>query len=324
MCVIYLLSNHTKLKQNNGHLTIEKDGKRVTNVLLDEVECIVQGRKAEVTTSVLYALLERNIHIFYVDGRGRLLGQLGNFTLDWERGQCQYRCFNDAQKQLDCIRYVLNDKMAGQIALLRYYAKNKKDLEIAHLADTIKIYRSKLHDVSEINALRGLEGMASRNYFDAFPLILDTEKWQWNGRNRRPPMDPVNALLSYGYAFLEREVRLAILAARLDVRIGFLHSNNGRKDSLAYDLMEPFRQTIIDRLVLKSLNRDQFHPDEFTFDEDEGCRISDKARIRWIANYEESMQKPCREYKGLSPREWIRFRIRQFADELFRQTVPAL
>lgn len=323
MCVIYLLSNHTKLKQNNGHLTIEKDGKRVTNVLLDEVECVVQGRKAEVTTSVLYAFLERNIHIFYVDGRGRLLGQLGNFTLDWERGQCQYRCFNDAQKQIACIRYVLVEKMAGQIALLRYYAKSKKDLEIAQLADAIKGYSRKIHTVKEVNELRGLEGMASRNYFAAFPLILKPEKWPWIGRNRRPPQDPVNALLSYGYAFLEREVRLAILAARLDVRIGFLHSNNGRKDSLAYDLMEPFRQSIIDRLVLKSLNREQFHPDEFTYDEEEGCRISDKARIRWIANYEEYMQKICREYNGLSPREWIRFRIRQFADELFRNAVPA-
>lgn len=68
---------------------------------------------------------------------------------------------------------------------------------------------------------------------------------------------------NYGYAFLEREVRLAIIGAQLDARIGFLHTNNGRKDSLVFDLMEPFRQSVIDRLVLKSINLGQFKVDDF-------------------------------------------------------------
>lgn len=319
MAVIYLLSPNTKLKKQGERIAIEKDGKRVAYILLDEIDCIVQGRKAEVTTPVLYELLAHDINIFYVDGRGRLLGQLGNYYIAWERAQCQYRMFSDAEQQTLCTRYVVDAKMEAQIALLRSYAKSKQSQELAQLAATIRIYRQKIHMVSNIDELRGFEGMASRTYFDAFPLILNPVKWSWVGRNRRPPKDPVNALLSYGYAFLEREVRLAILGARLDARIGFLHSNNGRKDSLVYDLMEPFRQSVIDRLVLKSLNRDQFKPEEFTISDEDGCRISEKARLRWIANYEEYMQKPCREYQGLSPREWIRFRIRQFADELFRQ-----
>lgn len=324
MCVIYLLSEQTRLRQVGGRFLLEKNGRRAASVPMDEVECVIQGKSAEITTPAIYELLARNISIFYVDGRGRLLGQLGRMDLSWERSRIQYDNFRDEKRQAELIRDIIRSKMDGQIELLRYYAKNKKDLELAYLADEVRKYKKKLATTASVNELRGLEGMASRKYFDGFPLILNQQLWEWNGRNRRPPEDPVNALLSYGYAFLEREVRLAILGARLDVRVGFLHSNNGRKDSLVYDLMEPFRQLIIDRFVLKLLNRGQFHPDNFSYDDVLGCRIAEKARETWIHCYEEMMQKPCREYEGLSPREWIRSWIRQFADELFRNAVSAV
>lgn len=83
-------------------------------------------------------------------------------------------------------------------------------------------------------------------YFSAYELILENTEWVWKGRSRRPALDPANALLNYAYAFLEREVRTAIVGAGLDPRFGFFHSNNGRKDSLVVDLMELFRQPIID------------------------------------------------------------------------------
>lgn len=327
MCVVYLLSEQTKLRQVGGRFLLEKKGKRQASIPMDEVECVIQGKAAEITTPAIYELLARGVCIFYVDGRGRLLGQLGQFAssnLSWERSRIQYDTVRDEQRQVELTREIVRLKMNGQIELLRSYAKSKKDLELAYLADEVRKYRKKLAVTSAIEELRGLEGMASRRYFEAFPMILDSKSWDWNGRNRRPPEDPVNALLSYGYAFLEREVRLAILGARLDVRMGFLHSNNGRKDSLVYDLMEPFRQLVIDRLVLKAVNRGQFHPEDFSYDDVLGCRLSEKAREGWISYYETYMQRSCSEYQGLAPREWIRSWVRQFADELFRNAASAV
>lgn len=323
MCVIYLVSEQTKLRQVGGRFQLEKDGRRAASIPMDEVECVVLGKCSEITTPAVYELLKRGVSVFYVDGRGRLLGQLGSMDTSWERSRIQYDNFRDEKRQTEFIREIIRSKMDGQIEILRYYAKYKKDLELAQLADEIRRYRRKLAVTHAVNELRGLEGMASRKYFEGFPFILNPDLWEWNGRNRRPPEDPVNALLSYGYAFLERDVRLAILGARLDVRVGFLHSNNGRKDSLVYDLMEPFRQLIIDRFVLRALNRGQFRPKDFSYDDVLGCRIAEKARETWIAYYEASMQKPCQEYDGLSPREWIRSWIRQFSDELFRNAVSA-
>ncbi len=317
MCVVYLLSANTKLKCAGNRLEIEKEGKKFRSLLMDEVECVVQGKLAQITTPALYELLERNISIFYVDGRGRQIGHLCGDN-SWQRSQFQYECFANENMQLDLAKQIVKQKMDSQCKLLRAYAKSSKKMELAHIADTIKKYERKLADVKKIDELRGWEGIASRSYFDAYPLLICADLWQWEGRNRRPPQDPVNALLSYGYAFLEREVRLAIIGARLDARIGFLHTNNGRKDSLVFDLMEPFRQSVIDRLVLKSINLGQFKVDEFSYDEELGCRLSEKARRNFIAIYENYMEKGSQSYNGLCPRQWIDFQVQQFAKELFR------
>ena len=129
---------------------------------------------------------------------------------------------------------------------------------------------------------------------------------------------------NYGYAFLEREVRMAVIGAGLDGRMGFFHSNNGRKDSLVFDLMEPFRQRIIDRLVLKLLNRKQFKPEDFSYMQDGGCCLRDAARQRWIECYESYMAHPTNEYGGAAPRKWIREWVHNFARGIFREQKEAV
>lgn len=321
MCVVYLLSAQTKLKCADNRLEVEKEGKKLYSLLPEEVECVVQGKLSQITTPALYELMARGVSIFYVDGRGRQLGHLHGEG-SWQRSRLQCECFEKIG--LELAREIVGRKIEGQRNLLRAYAKSNKDLELAHFADRLKIYKKKLPFAKSLDELMGWEGISSRTYFDAYPLLIDTALWPWQGRNRRPPRDPVNSLLSYGYAFLEREVRLAILGARLDVRIGFLHSNNGRKDSLAFDLMEPFRQQVIDRLVLKSLNLKQFKPGDFSHDEEEGCRLIEGARRNLIGIYETYMEKKSQAYEGLSPREWISFQISEFAKEIFRRGKEAV
>ena len=319
MCVLYALGKGTKIRKSGGRVQIEKEGKKIRSVLLDAVETAVVSRVAEVSTPLLYELLARKRNLFYVDGHGHIVGQLSSGQSSLERLRCQMANFREENCRRSLIVTILDAKLQAQYRLLKYYARNKSDLEIAHLADEVRKYRRKIGSLTSPDELRGLEGIAARKYFEAFSLILDQERWPWEGRNRRPPRDPVNSLLSYGYAFLEREIRLAIAGSGLDGRVGFFHSNNGRKDSLVYDLMEPFRQSIIDRLVLKSLNREQYHPEDFSWDEEsEGCMISAKARTRWIENYEAEMSRPCQEYEGLTPREWLRSWIHQFALSVYR------
>ena len=324
MCVLYLVSEGTKLRKNGGRFLIENDGKRIQSVPINEVESVVVRRCAEISTPALYELFEKNAGVFYVDGRGRLMGQMEVPSGSLLRFEKQRENFFDDEKSVCMIRSTIGEKLSGQIELLRYYARQKKEVDIAQCVKEIRRIAEKLRIVRDKEELRGLEGLASRTYFAAFPYLLDTSVWVWNGRNRRPPQDPVNALLSYGYAFLEREVRMAVIGAGLDGRMGFFHSNNGRKDSLVFDLMEPFRQRIIDRFVLKLLNRKQFKPEDFSYIQDGGCCLRDEARHRWIECYESYMIRPMNEYGGAAPRKWLREWVHNFARGIFREQEEAV
>lgn len=279
--VLYLVSPQTKVRLAGGRLRVERDGGLVDSVRIGELECVVVTRVAELTTPVIYELVGAGVSVFYVDGRGRIVAELLGRSLSWERTRRQYEFLNVAENARALARYVLREKLTGQAQILRSYAKSRHDLALSDTAGELRRYVREMERQAAalpIEELRGIEGIAARKYFAAFPYIIDATKWQWEGRNRRPPEDPVNALLSYGYAFLEREVGLAILYAGLDARIGFLHSNNGRKDSLVYDLMDTVRPLVIDRFVLKLVNRGQFRVEDFAYDDELGCRLAEPAR----------------------------------------------
>ena len=166
-----------------------------------------------------------------------------------------------------------------------------------------------------LDKVRGLEGNAAKNYFDVFGLVIKADGFCWQGRYKHPAPDPVNALLSYGYYFLEREVRIAIAAYGADARIGFLHSNNERKDSLVYDLMEMFRASVSDRFVLKLINKKRIKPDLF-IDLDGRVLLTEEGRRIWCECYEKYMQKEMSELNGSTPRKWIRNQVRAFLKEV--------
>ncbi|MBO6236615.1 MAG: CRISPR-associated endonuclease Cas1, partial [Schwartzia sp.] len=263
-----------------------------------------------ITTPLLFAFMERNIPVAYIRYDGRLAGTLGS-GISIRRLLAQQDAFSHPVIRPLLVREVIRRKMKGQISLLRTYAKRRGVEELTRLADAVCLHQKALERHEGVDELRGLEGIASRITFDGFSYIL-REPWTWTGRNRRPPKDPVNALLSFGYTMLEKEVRTAIYGARLDPRFGFLHCDDIRRDSLVFDLMEPFRHDVIDRFVLKLLNCHAFRPEDF-HKSDGGCWLSGDARRSWYGLYEEEIAAPVERFDGRSPREHIRHEIREFA-----------
>ena len=169
MCVVYLLTPQTKLRLSGGRYLIERKGKRLHSLLHHEVDCVVLSRQAEITMPALYALLEQHAGIFFVDYRGRLIGQADTGYHSFERTRIQYAQFE--ANGLLFSREILRRKLTEQQHLLRSYAKTKHDLELAHDAGEIKTYRKKLAMAASVDELRGIEGIAARKYFSAFPLI---------------------------------------------------------------------------------------------------------------------------------------------------------
>lgn len=319
MSVLYVLSAGSYLRKIGQRLLIGTADGRHKSLPVQNIEEVVLSRHSKITSEAVYALLEHNVPIVYVDFLGHVLGVLGNLPCTMQRSLCQLTYFSQLPQRIMLIRTILSVKLQNQEQLLKSYAKSKNHDELTRLARQIRTYARKLPEADEVEELRGLEGMASRVYFQAVPLIIDTEIWPWQGRNRRPPKDPLNAMLSYGYSFLEREVRIAIAGAGMDCRFGFFHSNNGRKDSLVFDLMELFRTNIIDRFVFRSVNLKIFSPEQFETLAD-GCRFREEGRHVWIYQYEKYMQVLAKSCSDETPREWIRSQVEDFAQHLFMAT----
>lgn len=154
-------------------------------------------------------------------------------------------------------------------------------LRLESIADTVERHPT-------IEELLGFEGSATRDYMQGLRGILDPE-WGFEGRHRRPPPDPINSMLSYGYTLLCHETIAALETAGLDPMVGFLHQHRWGRPALALDLMEEFRPITVDVAVWRCVSAHQVRPEQFTDDPQLGCRMGDDARHTFIAAYERRM-----------------------------------
>ena len=202
----------------------------------------------------------------------------------------QYRAWMDTTLKPKAVVWILEKKIKGLIGLSDIFRK-----ENGFLQNSL----SRLNDTTSIETLRGIEGAAAREWFGIMADVLD-KKWKFTGRNRRPPRDPVNALLSLGYTLLVSEIRKAVHNRGLDPCIGFLHTPYPGRESLVLDLAEPFRPGV-DAFVL-SLVKDILTPDYFTVGKQEGCRLSKDGRGLFYGSWEEWKQNwpycPSRSHKN--------------------------
>lgn len=328
--VLYLLERQSKAKKSSGRIIIEKAGKRVASLPITHMEQAVIGGHAQMTTEAAQALMESGCRITYVNWQGKVTGVIETGRPSAKHISRQVALFADERARAILARELIRMKAASEIELLRQFSpKNKSEIksevksEVKAAIDEIKSNMNNIEGTDDIDALRGIEGITAKIYFAAFHNMIAADGWTFTKRSRRPARDPVNALMNYGYAFLEREVRVAIAGSGLDCRIGFMHANNGRKDSLVYDMMELFRASVTDRFVLRLINYGKVSKEDFRRDEDYGYMLTDGARREWIQEYEAAMQRPLKRYDGKSTRDHIREQTEKFLNMAISMKVDA-
>jgi CRISPR-associated protein Cas1 len=146
----------------------------------------------------------------------------------------------------------------------------------------------------ELDIIRGYEGSAAALYFSVFGRLL-RNPWHFNGRNRRPPRDPINAMLSFGYTLLLSHVTSAAVTAGLDPCVGFLHPEYRGRPSMALDLMEEYRSQVIDRLVISIANQMILKPEHFSRTDDGGVFIDAEARKNFIRRFSGRLDEEVRD-----------------------------
>jgi CRISPR-associated protein Cas1 len=221
-----------------------------------------------------------------VDGRykGRLIGAETGF------GQLRLNQYNRAQAPeaaLRLARPIVYGKLRNQRALLLRYSRRKADGVLGDSADRVGALAEQARRCQTLNSLRGCEGKAGAIYFGVFKRLLKGP-WAFEKRVRRPPTDPVNVLLSFGYTLLLHTVRGAISTVGLDAYVGFLHGLVYNRPSLALDMMEEFRPLVVDSVVMRCLNNQIVRAAHFKPQDDPARPIllDDEGRARFIRELE--------------------------------------
>ncbi|MFN0167516.1 MAG: type I-C CRISPR-associated endonuclease Cas1c [Bryobacteraceae bacterium] len=295
--VLYVMTQGAYVRRDHQTLQVEVDGTVRLGVPLHNLQAVTLFGNVMVSPGAMAACAESGICMTFLTESGRLLARVdapvsGNVLVRRE----QYRMADRADDIVRISRCIVGGKLQNARSnLLRSARDNAGEddrRELAGAGEEIAAGIRRLEFAKEIDAIRGIEGAAARAYFGAFGAMVrqDRETFSPQGRSRRPPLDPMNALLSYLYALLLADCHAALTSAGLDPNVGFLHADRPGKPSLALDLMEEFRPLLADRLALTLVNRRQLTRTDFDVREGGAVEIHEKARREVISGWQERKQ----------------------------------
>ncbi|MDR2175739.1 MAG: type I-C CRISPR-associated endonuclease Cas1c [Synergistaceae bacterium] len=283
------------LSQEGENIVVHLDKENSKPFPVHLFESVVCFGRVSATAPLMGFCAQRGVHISFFSEHGRFLARVdgpvrGNVLL---RRQ-QYRLADDEKATLHIARSVLIGKIANsRVVLMR--AARENEGESAALASAAKYLGGTAQDIektSSLDVLRGKEGDAARCYFDVFNqlILAQKEHFRFTDRNRRPPVDKINALLSFVYSLLAHDAASALEGVGLDPAVGYLHRERPGRPSLALDLMEEFRSWFADRLVLSLINLRKIRPEDFTQSESGAVTMGDATRKTVIAAWQERKQ----------------------------------
>jgi len=291
---LYVQTHRAKVAKAGERLVITKDdAEPVYARIADTSQLVVMGN-AYVTTPTLHELMRRNIPITWQSYGGWFLGHtVGSGHANVELRTAQYRGSFDEQVCLKLARGWVHAKIRNSRTLLRRnWRSDELDEDVSSALVDMKRLADQARRVRDVGRLLGVEGAAAACYFRRFDRMLkQTERigeFDMHGRNRRPPMDPINALLSFGYAMLTRAWVVTLSSVGFDPYRGFFHQPRFGRPALALDMMEPFRPLLVDSAVVTAVNNGEVRPTDFVRTP-VGVNLSDTGRKRFIRTLERRM-----------------------------------
>ncbi len=311
---LYVVEQGAVLHKEGERLTVRKDGQALLSVPVFKLDTVILFGAVQVTTQAISLLLANGVELSFMSIDGRLKGRLlpahsRNVPLRLQ----QYERYHDPAFRLRLSRAFVRGKIRNARALVLRYMRNHPEADLEECAHVLADAIAHVEGIENLNALRGLEGRASASYFAAFARMIRSDL-KFFGRTRRPPTDPVNALLSLGYSLLTHELFGALAARGLDPYIGFYHEIRHGRPALALDLAEEFRAPLVDRHVLWLVNKRILRPTDFLTDDIEGgVRLKPDALRKYLVLYEQRLRRgiPGREPGSRTWRQVLRSQVEQ-------------
>jgi CRISPR-associated protein Cas1 len=282
---LYVTTPDAYISLDGENVVVLKDEERLLRVPLHNLENIVTFGYTGASPALMGICANRGIALSFCTAYGRFLASVtgevqGNVTLR----RTQYRAADDEKQSMDIARNIVIGKLHNSRWVLERATRDHAErLDV----ERIKLVGRQIMDLAQdaqkaetYGALLGIEGNAASRYFSVFDELILQEKdaFFFRERSRRPPLDNVNALLSFMYTMLAHDVAAALSAVGLDPFVGFLHKDRPGRRSLALDLMEELRAPLADRFVLTMINTRQVNANDFEQRENGAVYLSDSAR----------------------------------------------
>lgn len=328
---LYVMTPNSYLHLENDTLRVEVERVKKLQVPLHHLGSVVCMGNIMLSPALMHRCATDGIALVLLDSNGRFKARLegpvsGNILLR----QAQHRLALDENFALGIAKSAIAGKLRNSRQVLLRGAREagiEKDAgAISVAAESLSNSLRNLPLSADLDVVRGIEGDAARNYFNALPLLVKSsarDKFTMDGRTRRPPRDRFNALLSFLYSMLMNDCRSALEAVGLDPQLGFLHAVRPGRAALALDMMEEFRAIFADRLALTLINRGQIEASDFIEYEGGAVLLEGDARKTVVAAYQERKQEevmhPLLETRtpiGLLPLLQARFMARTLRGEM--------
>ncbi len=291
---LYITSQGAWLARERENVLVQVERTTKLRLPVHTLGAIVAFGQVSASAPLMGLCAERGVALAFLSERGRFLARVegrlsGNVLLRRE----QYRRADNPDATAELATVLVATKLANSRTVLQRALRDRPDhykeplrKTITHLAT---LQRGALRKGQTLDSIRGTEGAAARAYFDVFDHLVthDDNAFRFTGRNRRPPRDAINALISFLYTLLCTDVTAALQGVGLDPAVGYLHRDRPGRPGLALDLMEELRAFVADRLALSLINRRQLAPSDFRTSETGAVKLSDAARKRVLIAYQE-------------------------------------
>jgi len=290
---LYVQTQGAYLHLDHETLKVKVEGETRLQVPLHHLGGVAVFGQVVVSPFLVHKLAEEGKELVYYTQNGRFRARMqgptsGNVLLR----RAQHRALDNPKETRDLAREFVVGKIKNAKSVLLRARRDDPGLSARldpHIRE-LSYQQEASHRAPSLDELRGVEGMAAANYFRGLTHLVRAPEFSFSGRNRRPPRDPVNALLSFLYALLMNDVASALEGVGLDPQIGFLHALRPGRLALALDLMEEFRPWFADRLALSLINRRQLDRKDFDFRPGGAVMLNEHGRKKVIVAYQKRKQ----------------------------------
>lgn len=297
---LYITTPESYLSKDGMNAVVSINQQEVFRIPIINIEGIVTFGYMGASPGLMKLCTDNNVSLTFLSPNGRFISRIQGLT----RGNVllrkkQYQLSEQDHWTLHVAQVMIAGKIQNYRNILRRFIRDYGDNPKVELAaKALEGFKRDVLRTSDTLSLMGVEGMAANKYFEVFPLLMTQQRdsFPFSGRNRRPPKDAVNAMLSLAYTLITNDITAALETVGLDPYVGFLHKLRPGRASLALDLTEELRAYLGDRFVLSLINRRQISPNDFLHQGELGVTLSDKGRrtflTAWQNRKKESLEHP--------------------------------